>query len=119
MVKVEVCINSDSPQAVGNSVGLATLAGASTIELCSAMENGGLTPTGEHIGEAKQYFRSNKGLMVMIRPRKGDFCYSDTELQVMLNQIEIAALAGADGVVLGVLREEDNCVAIDSLHELM
>ena len=119
MVKVEVCINTDSKQSVSKSVSAAYDGGASTIEVCSAMDCDGLTPKKEHIVEARKSFHDKAGLMVMIRPRNGDFVHSRQELQEMLQQIKMAAEAGADGIVLGVLREYDRCIAVESLHELM
>ena len=119
MIKVEVCINSDSKQSVSNSVSEAYHGGAATIELCSSMQFDGLTPKREHIIEARNSFKGIAGLMVMIRQRKGDFYYSGKEIQEMQKQIMIAGDAGADGIVLGVLRENDNCVANNSLRKLM
>ena len=45
-------------------------------------------------------------LMVLIRPRPGGFCYSDSEFAILLHEIEIAIGAGADGIVAGVLSED-------------
>lgn len=119
MIKVEICISSDSKQSVRESVSVAYNGGASTIELCSAMYCNGLTPKREHIVEARESFKDRAGIMVMIRPRNGNFVYSRQEIQEMLQQIKMAAEIRADGVVIGVLRESDNCIAVDSLHELM
>ncbi len=118
-IAVEVCINCDGKQSVRDAVAAANIGGASTVELCSAMHLDGLTPTREQIIQAREAFVGKAGLMVMIRPRDGGFCYAKEELQLMHNQIAMAAEAGADGVVLGVLRGADNCLAIQDLHELM
>lgn len=119
MIKVEVCINCDRAQGVCDSVGAAYLGGASTVELCSAMQFEGLTPKREHIVQARKAFKNRPGLFVMIRPRAGDFCYTESELQRMQQQISMAAEAGADGIVLGVLQEDNNRISVEALEELV
>ncbi|MBK8944058.1 MAG: copper homeostasis protein CutC [Ignavibacteriae bacterium] len=118
MIKLEICINCDGLQKVSESVKAAYLGGASTIELCSAMHLDGLTPTPNQIVDARKSFMIRKGLMVMIRPRAGDFCYSKKEIQVMKNQINIAAKNGADGVVFGILDKQNN-LDINSTQQLI
>lgn len=119
MINVEICINSDGGQSVSDAVSAALHGGASTIELCAAMEVGGLTPERHHIREARQAFKDKNGLMVMIRPRAGDFCYASNEIQVMHDQIKMAAEEDADGVVFGVLRKKDNGLNLDQLNRFM
>lgn len=58
------------------------------------------------------------GLHVMVRPRAGDFCYSDLELEVMRRDIQIARDLGADGVVFGVLHP-DRTVDLARTSELV
>jgi len=116
---LEVCIHSDGPQSVYDSVSAAYRGGASTIELCSAMHLDGLTPSAQHISQARKAFGDRPGLMVMIRPRGGDFCYSTEELQVMQQQIKIAAAEKADGVVFGVLRKADNRIDLTAFNTLV
>ncbi|MDX1701657.1 MAG: copper homeostasis protein CutC, partial [Melioribacteraceae bacterium] len=77
-----------------------------------------LTPKIEHIIKARKAFRDRQGLMVMIRPRSGDFSYSPQEIDQMIEQIHIAGESGADGIVLGVLRSNDNYVDTDLLLKL-
>ncbi|MBU0486899.1 MAG: copper homeostasis protein CutC [Bacteroidetes bacterium] len=83
------------------SVISATKAGADRIELCTALPVGGITPTTALIKAAKSY--SHLPIMVLIRPREGDFVYSDNEKQLYLSEIEACVDAGADGIVLGAL----------------
>ncbi|HEY0198906.1 MAG TPA: copper homeostasis protein CutC [Rhodanobacter sp.] len=87
-----------------NSVASALAAqagGAGRVELCSALELSGLTPSSAQIELARE--RLSIPLYVLIRPRAGDFLYSDLECETMLRDIETCDAAGCDGVVLGVL----------------
>lgn len=78
--------------------------GAQRIELCTALELDGLTPSEEEIREA----RSIEGLRVnvLIRSREGNFVYTPEEIATMVAQIETARRLGADGVVIGALTPE-------------
>ena len=107
MTDVEICIESISVENVINNVKRAHRGGAARIELCSAMHLDGLTPVGEHIKAARKAFYDRAGLMVMIRPRGGDFVYTGQEVATMLEQIRVSAECGADGVVFGALRAHD------------
>lgn len=73
--------------------------GANRIELCSALNAGGLTPSLGLVREAKQ--RCGLPLMTMVRPRPGGFCYSDGEFETMRRDIEL--VGEAHGLVFGVL----------------
>lgn len=75
--------------------------GAGRIELCAALELGGLTPSHAQIALARDRLRMP--LYVLIRPRAGDFLYNELELETMQRDIEACAAAGCDGVVLGAL----------------
>lgn len=92
-----------------NSVASALAAqegGAGRVELCSALELGGLTPSCAQIALARE--KITVPLYVLIRPRAGDFLYSDLEIETMLGDIEACASAGCDGVVLGALDANGN-----------
>jgi len=107
MIPVEICIEASEPAAVAQAVGAAYHGGATTIELCAAMDLDGLTPSPDCLAAARQAFGQRPGLMAMIRPRAGDFCYTPDELTLMLAQIDAAARDGAGGVVFGVLHAAD------------
>lgn len=83
------------------SVDAARTGGADRIELCSALDAGGLTPSAGLI----RYARRNgpEKLHVLIRPRPGDFVYDKADAAVMADDIETAISLGADGVVIGAL----------------
>ncbi|MBL7979358.1 MAG: copper homeostasis protein CutC [Bacteroidetes Order II. Incertae sedis bacterium] len=75
--------------------------GAHRIELCENLSEGGTTPSLGMIRHLKR--RLNIPIMVLIRPRGGDFCYQPDELAVMLEDIHICKSEGVEGVVLGAL----------------
>lgn len=85
---VESCLNAQQ-------------AGATRIELCGGLYEGGTTPSYGLIKRAREV--TTLQLYVMIRPRGGDFCYDDEEFFVMKQDIELAKELGADGVVFGLL----------------
>lgn len=76
--------------------------GADRVELCAGMYDGGTTPSAATIRMARE-ITGNMQLFVMIRPRGGDFLYSDLEYRQMREDILFAKETGADGVVLGIL----------------
>jgi copper homeostasis protein len=91
-------------EVAANSVASALAAqegGAGRVELCTALELGGLTPSSGQIALTRE--RLSIPLYVLIRPRAGDFLYNDLECETMLRDIEACVAAGCDGVVLGVL----------------
>lgn len=79
-------------------------AGAGRVELCGGMAEGGTTPSAGLIQLARQHLHIP--LFVMIRPRGGDFLYTDAEFAVMQADINAARSLGADGVVLGILNAD-------------
>ena len=93
--KIEVCANSVE------SVKAAIEAGADRVELCAGMPEGGTTPSFGCIRAACGL--EGLAINVIIRPRGGDFLYSQDEKEVMLEDIRAASEAGADGIVSGIL----------------
>lgn len=77
--------------------------GATRIELCAALELGGVTPSPAQIALVRE--RVSIPLHVLIRPRAGDFVYDDGEVAVAAADIAHCVAAGCDGVVVGVLTE--------------
>jgi len=75
--------------------------GAERIELCENLYDGGTTPS---YGTVKKVLEKIKiPTLVMIRPRGGNFCYSSTEIEIMIEDIRLFKKLGVKGVVLGVL----------------
>ncbi len=97
-IVVEVCLDS------ADSALAAERGGAVRVELCDNLIEGGTTPSAGMIAAARSAV--DLGLMVMIRPRGGDFCYSPLEVEAMLHDLAVARDLGADGVVFGVLRPD-------------
>lgn len=75
--------------------------GADRIELCTELPVGGITPSFGLIKHAVEQL--SIPVYVLIRPRGGDFVYSDKEFQIMKSDIEIVKKLGAKGIVSGVL----------------
>ena len=94
---VEVCANSF--QSALN----AQDAGADRIELCSELAVGGITP---NYGLLKKVSELKIPVHVLIRPRSGDFMYSDSEFEVMKQNIALCKQLNCSGVVSGVLNKD-------------
>lgn len=83
---------------------IAQAAGASRIELCDNPADGGTTPSYGFIKAARKIL--NIDLYVMIRPRGGDFLYSESEFEILKSDIEMCRKLGCDGVVIGLLNRD-------------
>lgn len=95
---LEVCV--ESLESVSN----ARAGGAHRIELCQALSEGGVTPS---IGLIEAARKTGPDKMhVLIRPRGGDFVYSDDEFACMIRDIHECKRQGVDGVVIGALTPE-------------
>ena len=106
-------------EVAANSVASALAAeagGAARVELCSALDVGGLTPSHAAIALAMERLRIP--LHVLIRPRAGDFVFDDLECEVMRRDIETCKALGCAGVVIGVL-DADGDVDVPRCRTLM
>jgi copper homeostasis protein len=96
--KIEIaCFNLESAI-------LAQKAGADRVELCANISVGGTTPIIEMIQQAREHLTID--LYIMIRPRGGNFCYSDSEFNQMKSDIETIKKLGVNGFVFGILNED-------------
>lgn len=96
--KLEICCGDVE------SVLAAKKGGADRVEVCAALEVGGVTPSFGGVVSACRIFP--EGANILIRPRKGDFVYTDAELAQMIADITMARASGAAGVVVGALTPE-------------
>lgn len=97
-IKIEICAQSLT-SAVAAQEG-----GADRIELCTALEVGGLTPSPATMLAAKRLLTIP--VCVLIRPRPGDFIYSDLEFENIKQDVVWCKQNGMDGVVIGILTKE-------------
>lgn len=95
---------------------LAKASGAARIELCSALTIEGLTPSHALIRQAVQH--SGVPVFVLLRPRAGDFVYSDREFSLIREDLLHARELGVQGFALGLLHP-DNTVDVKRTRELV
>lgn len=110
MKYLEVCV--ETIQSIIN----AKAGGAYRIELCSALSEGGITPSYGMIETARKL--GPEKLHVLIRPRGGNFIYSQAEVDCMIKDIKKCKELGVDGVVIGALTETGD-IDIDACKKLM
>ena len=107
---IEIC-SSNFQSAIN-----AQKAGAHRIELCSELAVGGITPS---YGLIKQTLQSLEiPVFVLVRPRSGNFTYSDGDFEIMKQDIEICKALGCDGIVSGILNL-DNTIDKERTKELI
>ena len=95
---LEICVDSFE------SARRASQAGVDRIELCGDLLVGGVTPSPFLIEQVAQ--RIKTPVNVLLRPRFGDFCFTDEEKEILLREVEFCAGAGVNGVVIGALTPE-------------
>lgn len=97
---LECCV--DSVESAIN----AAKGGASRLELCSNLVIGGTTPDVALVKEIRKH--TDIRIHALIRPRFGDFCYTEHEMEIMKSQIRALKEAGVEGIVIGILDEDGN-----------
>ncbi len=107
---LEICANSY--QSAVN----AEKAGAQRIELCTELGVGGITPSYGMLTEVMKSLSIQ--VFVLIRPRSGNFVYSDSEFKSMKQDIELCKKLGCNGIVSGVLNE-DHTLDVQRTKELV
>ena len=92
---IEICLDSVE------SVIAAEKGGADRVELCSDLFEGGLTPSLGSVKMAKSL--TNIAINAMIRPRGGDFCYSEIEFSTMKEDVKAFKKLGINGILMALL----------------
>lgn len=98
MFNLEVCVDT------AESAIIAEKSGATRLELCSNLIIGGTTPSIDLLDIVKK--NVNIPIHVIIRPRFGDFCYSELEFEEIKRNVISMKEHGADGVVIGILNPD-------------
>lgn len=98
MINMEVCANSL------HSAIAAQEGGAVRVEFCDNLSEGGTTPSYAQIAMAKKLLKIQ--VYPIIRPRGGDFLYSELEFELMKEDIKICRSLNCDGIVIGILKSD-------------
>ncbi|WP_314291299.1 copper homeostasis protein CutC [Leptotrichia massiliensis] len=107
---LEICVDSVE-SAINAERGKAT-----RLELCSNLIIGGTTPTKSLFEEVKK--NVDIPINVLIRPRFGDFLYSDYEVNIIKNEIKMFKKLGADGIVVGILTKNGE-IDLDNMKKFI
>src|SRR5215216_5012579 len=108
--KLEIaCFNAESAV-------IAQQGGADRIELCDDIQAGGITPLFDTISEVRKSISID--LYIMIRPRGGNFVYTDDEYEEMKMEILLIKYKQVNGFVFGILKE-DGTIDIERNKELV
>lgn len=107
---LEVCVDSFK------SLMTAQKAGADRIELCSALDLGGLTPSYGLMSQAREV--EGLEIFAMVRPRPGDFVYAEEEFETMKRDVAIIKEMGFHGIVAGFLHR-DGRIDLEKTRELL
>jgi copper homeostasis protein len=98
---LEVCVDSLE------SAITAVESGSDRIELCSSLETGGITPSYALIQHVCRRINDKCKIHVLVRPRAGDFVYSEDEIEIITaDVVAIKNLGGAHGIVAGFLQPD-------------
>ena len=101
-----------------NQACLAEKLGANRIELCSDLSQGGTTPNFGSVKKCKQKLKIP--LFCIIRPRAGNFFYSEEEIEIMKNDIKLFINdCNIDGIVIGLLNKDNNNIDYDNLKKII
>jgi copper homeostasis protein len=115
-VALEVCANSVISALAAQD------GGAVRVELCENLAEGGTTPSYGEIQMARKLLHIK--LNVLVRPRGGDFLYTDTEYDVMVTDVKTCIELGCDGIVIGILKangtvDKERCSKLVQMAKIM
>jgi copper homeostasis protein len=108
--ELEACVDSVE------SALAAQRGGAARIELCGNLIIGGTTPSPALFQEIREH--SDIRAHILIRPRFGDFCYTDYEFQIIRKEVKAFRQLGAEGIVIGILKP-DGTLDLDRMRILI